>query len=72
VCVSRSQSVCLLSVGPESVLWQNDWIGIPFGMVSGVGQGTGVLDGVVIIQGEGAVLEVNLGCPIITNGDFVA
>jgi len=41
-------------------------------MVSGVGQGTGVLDGVVIIQGEGAVLEVNLGCPIITNGDFVA
>jgi len=26
--------------------------------------------GVVIIEGEGAVLEVNLGRPIVTNGDF--
>ena len=33
-----------------------------FGMVSGVGQGMGVLDG--------AVLGVNMGCPIVTNGDF--
>ena len=35
-------------------------------MVSGVGRGMGVLDGVVIVEGEGAVLEVNLGRPIVT------
>jgi len=28
--------------------------------------------GVVIIQGEGAVLWVNFGHPIVTSGDFVA
>ena len=33
-----------------------DWIQMPFGMVSGVGRGMGVLDGVVIVEGEGAVL----------------
>jgi len=27
---------------------------------------------VVIIKGEGAVLGVNWGLPIVTNGDFVA
>ena len=27
---------------------------------------------VVIIKGEVAVLSVNLGCPIVANGDFVA
>jgi len=32
----------------------------------------GVLDGVVIIEEEGAVLEVNVGRPIVTDGDFVA
>ena len=32
----------------------------------------GVLDGVVIVEGEGAVLRVNFGHPIVTNGDFVA
>jgi len=26
----------------------------------------------VIVEGEGAVLEVNMGRPIVTNGDFVA
>jgi len=41
---------------------------MPFGMVSGVGRGMGVLDGVVIVEGEGTVL----GYPIVTNGDFVA
>jgi len=41
-----------------------------FGMVSGVGQGMGVLNGVVIVEGEGAVLRLNLGRPIVTNGDF--
>jgi len=30
-------------------------------MVSGVGRGMGVLDGVVIVEEEGAVLVVNLG-----------
>jgi len=28
--------------------------------------------GVVIVEGEGLVLAVNLGHPIVTNGDFVA
>jgi len=45
---------------------------MPFGMVSGVGRGTGVLDGVVIVEEEGAGVGVNLGRPIVTNGDFVA
>jgi len=30
-----------------------DWTRIPFGMVSRVGQGMGVLDGVVIVEGKG-------------------
>jgi len=37
--------------------------------VSGVTQMMGVLDGVVIVEGEGAVLGVNLGRPTVTNGD---
>jgi len=44
---------------------------VPLGVVSRVGQGMGVLDGAVIIGGEGAILGVNLGHPIVTNGDFV-
>jgi len=32
----------------------------------------GVLDGVVIVEGKGAVFGVNLGRPIVTNGHFVA
>ena len=39
---------------------------------SGIGRGMGVLDGVKIVEGEGAVLGVNVGHPIVTNGDFVA
>ena len=38
-------------------------------VVIGVGQGMGVLDGVVIVEREGAVLGVNLGRPIVINGD---
>ena len=49
-----------------------NWIRMLFGMVSGVGQGMGVLDGVVIVKGEGAVFGVNLGRRIVTNGTFVA
>jgi len=45
---------------------------MPFGMVSGVGRGMGVLDGMVIVEGEGAVLGMNLGRPIVTSGAFVA
>ena len=42
-----------------------------FEVVSGVSRRTGVLDGVVIVEGEGAVLgAVNLGRPIVTNGAF--
>jgi len=47
-----------------------DWIELPFGVVRGVGRGMGLLDGVVIVEEEGAVLEVNLGRPIVTNGAF--
>jgi len=45
---------------------------MPFGMVSGVSRGMGVLDGLVIVEGERAVLGVNLGHHIVTNWDFVA
>ena len=31
----------------------DDWIWMPFGMVNGVSQGTGVLDGVEIVEEEG-------------------
>jgi len=37
-------------------------------MVSGVGRGMSVLDGVVIVEVEWAVLGVNWGHPIVTNG----
>ena len=43
---------------------------MPFGMVSVVGWGMGVLDGVVIVEGEGAVWGMNLGRPTVTSGDF--
>jgi len=33
-----------------------DGIRMPFGMVSGVDRGMGVLDEVIIVEGEGAVL----------------
>ena len=44
---------------------------MPFGMVNGVGRKMGVLDGVVIVEGEGALLRANLGRPVVTNVDFV-
>jgi len=43
-----------------------------FGMVTEVGRGMGILDGVVIIEGEGAAFWVNLGRHIVTSGAFVA
>jgi len=45
---------------------------MPFRVVSGVGQGMDVLDEVEIAEGEGAILEMNLGRPIVTNGEFLA
>ena len=33
-----------------------DWIRMPFGMLRGVGRGMSVLDGVIIVEGEWAVL----------------
>ena len=53
--ISVVQKVWCPSVCPESVLWETaDWIRMPFGVVSGVGRGMGVLDfGVVIFGGEG-------------------
>ena len=51
VCLSDGLSVCKLYCGKTA-----EWIRIPFGMVSGFGRGTGVLDVVVIVEGEGAVL----------------
>ena len=55
-----------------SVLWQK--IRMPFGVVSGVGLGMGVLDfGGDRRRGRGSFFGgVNLRRPIVTNGEFVA
>ena len=45
---------------------------MPFGMVSGVGRGMGVLDAGGDRRREEAVLGVNVWHPIVTIGDFVA
>jgi len=34
-----------------------EWIRMPFGLVSGVGRGTRVLDGVVTVEWKGAFLD---------------
>jgi len=46
-----------------------DCIRMPLGVVSGIGRGTGVLDGGGDRQRDGAVLGVNFKRPIATNGD---
>jgi len=46
-----------------------DWIRMPFRVVSGVVRDMGVLDGSGDRRREGAVLKVNLGRPIVINGD---
>ena len=43
---------------------------MPFGVVRGVGRGMAALDGDGDCRREGAVLGVNLGRPIVTNGAF--
>jgi len=45
---------------------------MPFAMVSEVGRGMGVLDEVIIVEGEGQFWRMNLGRPIVTNGDSLA
>jgi len=72
---SVGRSVCLLvcvSVRKMYCGKMDDWIQMPFGMVSGVGRGMRILDGMVIVIWEGAVLGVNLGRLVVINGDFVA
>jgi len=49
-----------------------EWIRMPFGVVSRVGRGMGVLDGGGDHRRGRAALVLNLGCPIVINGDFVA
>jgi len=45
---------------------------MPFGVVSGVGRGMGMLDGGGDRQRGKGSFGVNLGRPIVTNGEFVA
>jgi len=45
---------------------------MPFGVVSGVGRGMGVLDRRGYSQRGRSSFGVNVGRPIVTNGDFVA
>jgi len=60
------------SVGPVGQLWKTaDWIWMPLGIVSLVSRGIGVLDGVEIVEREGALLWVNVGHAIVTSEDFV-
>jgi len=40
--------------------------------VSGVGRWMGVLDGVVIVEGKRQFSGVNLGRPIVSNGDILS
>jgi len=50
-----------------------EWIRMPFGMVSAIGRGIGVLDeGGDRQKGKGQFWGVNLGHPVVTNGAFVA
>jgi len=51
----------------------NEWIRVPFGVMSGVGRGMGVLDRRGYRRrGTGSKCGVNAGRPVVTNGDFVA
>jgi len=71
-CLSVCLSVCLF-VCPESVLLHMaEWIRVPFAVMSVVGRGMGVLDGDSYRRREGTVLRVNLGRPIVINGNSVA
>jgi len=49
-----------------------DWIQMPFGVLSWVIRGMGVLDGGIDRQRGMGRFGDKLGLPIVTNGDFVA
>ena len=62
-----------VSVGRSVVWWVNcgktaNWVWMPFGVVNGIGRGMGVLDGGGDHGRGRAVLRVNVGHPIVTNG----
>jgi len=65
LCVSVCLSVRKVYCGKTA-----ERIRMPFGVVSGVGRGIGVLDEGGDRRREGAVLGVNFGRPIVTNGAF--
>ena len=62
VCRSVGLSVCL----SVRKVYCGKWL-IPFGVVSGIGRGMGVLNWDGDRRREGAVLGVNLGRSIVTN-----
>ena len=45
---------------------------MPFGVAVGSVEKWIYYTGVEIVEGEGAVLVINVGHPIVTDGDFVA
>jgi len=62
-----------VSVGLEGALGKTaEWIRMPFGMMNAVGRGMGALDGRGDPRKKRVSFGVNLGRPIVTNGDFVA
>ena len=65
ISLSVGRSVCKMYCGKMA-----DWIRMPFGMVSAVGRGMDVLNGVMIVEEEGTVLGVSWGRPIVSNWDF--
>ena len=67
--VGRSVCLCVQEVYCGKIA---DWIRITFGMTNAVGRRMSVLDGGGDRRREGTVLGVNLGRPIVTNGNFVA
>jgi len=73
--LSPRPSVCLcvcLSVRKMYCGKTADWIRMRFGVVNGVGQGMGVLDGNDVPRRRRGSFGMNLGRPIETNRDFVA
>ena len=59
--VVRMSVLATLGVAGEATVFVSVWGRLRY---------IGVLDGVMIVKGEGAVLGVNWSCSIVTNGDF--
>jgi len=64
--VSHHRSVCFVYCGKTA-----DLIWMPFGVVGRLGPRMRQGDRVEIASQEGAILAMNVGHPILTNGDFV-